>query len=77
LGLKLLREFIIKNEGRIQIVSDKGYWVVQGDAPRICQSFTLSQDFFHAKNVSNDVPEAIHHINFTGAWGLFRGHNTY
>lgn len=26
LGLKLLREFIIKNEGRIQIVSDAGYW---------------------------------------------------
>lgn len=26
LGLKLLREFIVKNEGRIQIVSDKGYW---------------------------------------------------
>jgi hypothetical protein len=26
LGLKLLREFIIKNEGRIQIVSDNGYW---------------------------------------------------
>ncbi len=26
LGLKLLREFIVKNEGRIQIVSDSGYW---------------------------------------------------
>lgn len=26
LGLKLLREFVIKNEGRIQIVSDNGYW---------------------------------------------------
>jgi len=26
LGLKLLREFVVKNEGRIQIVSDKGYW---------------------------------------------------
>lgn len=26
LGLKLLREFIVKNEGRIQIVSEKGYW---------------------------------------------------
>ncbi len=26
LGLKLLREFVIKNEGRIQIVSDSGYW---------------------------------------------------
>lgn len=30
LGLKLLREFIIKNEGRIQIVSDKGYWELSG-----------------------------------------------
>lgn len=26
LGLKLLREFIIMNDGKIQIVSDKGYW---------------------------------------------------
>jgi len=26
LGLKLLREFITKNEGRIQIVSEYGYW---------------------------------------------------
>ncbi len=26
LGLKLLQEFISKNSGRIQIVSDKGYW---------------------------------------------------
>lgn len=26
LGLKLLREFIRKNEGRIQIISDSGYW---------------------------------------------------
>lgn len=26
LGLKLLREFIEKNDGRIQIVSDRGYW---------------------------------------------------
>lgn len=26
LGLKLLREFITLNEGRIQIVSDQGYW---------------------------------------------------
>jgi hypothetical protein len=26
LGLKLLREFIELNEGRIQVVSDKGYW---------------------------------------------------
>src|SRR5215469_6934930 len=26
LGLKLLRDFITLNEGRIQIVSDSGYW---------------------------------------------------
>lgn len=26
LGLKLIREFIIMNKGRIQIVSDRGYW---------------------------------------------------
>lgn len=26
LGLKLIREFIDKNQGRIQIVSDRGYW---------------------------------------------------
>lgn len=26
IGLKLLREFIQKNEGRLQIVSDAGYW---------------------------------------------------
>lgn len=26
LGLKLIREFISKNKGRIQIVSDRGYW---------------------------------------------------
>ncbi len=26
LGLKLLREFIIENDGRIQIVSENGYW---------------------------------------------------
>jgi len=26
LGLKILREFIIMNQGKIQIVSDKGYW---------------------------------------------------
>jgi len=30
LGLKLLREFIIMNQGRIQIVSDKGYWELSG-----------------------------------------------
>ncbi|MBI5185831.1 MAG: hypothetical protein HZA01_08935 [Nitrospinae bacterium] len=30
MGLKLLREFIIQNEGRIQIVSDKGYWELSG-----------------------------------------------
>jgi hypothetical protein len=26
LGLKLLREFILMNQGRLQIVSDRGYW---------------------------------------------------
>ena len=26
LGLKLIREFITMNKGRIQIVSDRGYW---------------------------------------------------
>jgi len=31
LGLKLLREFITLNRGRIQIVSDKGYWELKGD----------------------------------------------
>lgn len=30
LGLKLLREFIIMNKGKIQIVSDKGYWELSG-----------------------------------------------
>lgn len=30
LGLKLLREFIELNRGRIQIVSDKGYWEFSG-----------------------------------------------
>jgi hypothetical protein len=30
LGLKLLREFITMNQGRIQIVSDKGYWELSG-----------------------------------------------
>lgn len=29
LGLKLLREFITLNEGRIQIVSDAGYWSLE------------------------------------------------
>jgi len=31
LGLKLLREFIGRNQGRLQIVSDQGYWEQQGD----------------------------------------------
>lgn len=30
LGLKLLREFITMNKGKIQIVSDKGYWELSG-----------------------------------------------
>ena len=29
LGLKLLREFITLNAGRIQIVSDSGYWALE------------------------------------------------
>jgi len=31
LGLKLLREFISLNGGRLQIVSDAGYWVQEGE----------------------------------------------
>ena len=31
LGLKLLREFVAINGGRIQIVSDRGYWECSGD----------------------------------------------
>lgn len=30
LGLKLLRDFILMNEGRIQIISDMGYWELSG-----------------------------------------------
>jgi len=30
LGLKLIREFIVHNNGRIVIVSDAGYWELQG-----------------------------------------------
>ncbi|EDN69372.1 ATP-binding region, ATPase-like protein [Beggiatoa sp. PS] len=30
LGLKLIREFIVRNNGRIVIVSDAGYWELQG-----------------------------------------------
>lgn len=32
LGLKLLKEFIAKNEGRIQIISDGGYWEFKGNS---------------------------------------------
>ena len=32
LGLKLLREFITLNAGRIQIVSDSGYWALESGA---------------------------------------------
>lgn len=42
LGLKLIREFIALNKGRIQIVSDRGYWEFnsQGEAfDRIDHSF--------------------------------------
>ncbi len=31
LGLKLIREFIVLNNGRIVIVSDAGYWELQGE----------------------------------------------
>lgn len=34
LGLKLLRDFTTKNGGRIQIVSDRGYWELQGESSR-------------------------------------------
>ncbi|MBI4025963.1 MAG: hypothetical protein HY360_13335 [Verrucomicrobia bacterium] len=34
LGLKLLREFIRLNEGKIQIVSDVGYWQQNGSDSR-------------------------------------------
>ena len=42
LGLKLLREFVRLNEGRIQIVSDRGYWECDTNgenAVRMEQSF--------------------------------------
>lgn len=39
LGLKLLREFIELNTGRIQIISDKGYWEQQNDAQIVTRSF--------------------------------------
>ncbi len=35
LGLKLLREFINKNEGEIQIVSDLGYWECSSGPPKL------------------------------------------
>jgi len=34
LGLKLLADFTTKNGGRIQIVSDRGYWELQGGSVR-------------------------------------------
>ncbi len=34
LGLKLLLEFIKLNEGRLQIVSDRGYWILEKDSVR-------------------------------------------
>lgn len=36
LGLKLLFEFIQKNEGKIQIVSDRGFWEYQRGKPATC-----------------------------------------
>jgi hypothetical protein len=42
LGLKLLREFITLNEGRIQIVSDIGYWSLEKEA---VQTALLSAPF--------------------------------
>ncbi|MDR1462377.1 MAG: ATP-binding protein [Azoarcus sp.] len=30
LGLKLLKEFVTLNEGRLQIISDRGYWEMNG-----------------------------------------------
>jgi hypothetical protein len=38
LGLKLLREFIELNRGRIQVVSDKGYW-------ELCRGKVLTKVF--------------------------------
>lgn len=35
LGLKLLREFVALNGGRIQIVSDRGYWECRGDTETV------------------------------------------
>ncbi|MFH0822386.1 MAG: ATP-binding protein [Pseudomonadota bacterium] len=34
LGLKLLTEFIRLNGGRLQIVSDRGYWCLEQESPR-------------------------------------------
>ncbi len=42
LGLKLLREFITLNEGRLQIVSDAGYWTLEKGA---VQTALLSAPF--------------------------------
>ena len=42
LGLKLLREFITLNGGRLQIVSDRGYWGLEEghtQAERLSQPF--------------------------------------
>lgn len=38
LGLKLLREFIELNQGRIQVVSDKGYW-------ELCRGEVVTKSF--------------------------------
>jgi hypothetical protein len=39
LGLKLLREFITKNRGNIQIVSDRGYWSLNGGTQELPHRF--------------------------------------
>jgi hypothetical protein len=37
LGLKLIREFIAMNKGRIQIVSDRGYWEFNPQGETLCR----------------------------------------
>ena len=40
LGLKLLREFITLNKGRIQVVSDKGFWEQDSNGNVITKAFS-------------------------------------
>lgn len=35
LGLKLLKEFISKNDGRLSVLSDRGYWELSGSKERM------------------------------------------